>query len=125
MGSNQYQKVYDLCVYFMTGTPQGSTESGFMEKPGMEPATPGLQDIGLSPTPRRPHDQTKAICIEIEFKYSGTVTFCGFLLVFVGNQSFFLWCSQNAEKDKHMKVRLLDQAVIFINCVPVQNGNFS
>ena len=23
------------------------------EKPGMEPATPGLQDIGLSPTPRR------------------------------------------------------------------------
>ena len=24
-----------------------------MEKPGFEPATPGLQDIGLSPTPRR------------------------------------------------------------------------
>ena len=23
------------------------------EKPGTEPATPGLQDIGLSPTPRR------------------------------------------------------------------------
>ena len=23
------------------------------EKPGIEPATPGLQDIGLSPTPRR------------------------------------------------------------------------
>ena len=23
------------------------------EKPGFEPATPGLQDIGLSPTPRR------------------------------------------------------------------------
>ena len=23
----------------------------FMEKPGIEPATPGLQDIGLSPTP--------------------------------------------------------------------------
>ena len=22
-----------------------------MEKPGIEPATPGLQDIGLSPTP--------------------------------------------------------------------------
>ena len=37
----------------MTGTPEGSTESGFMEKPGIEPATPGLQDIGLSPTPRR------------------------------------------------------------------------
>ena len=34
MGSNQYWagRVYDLCVYFMTGTPEGSTESGFMEK---------------------------------------------------------------------------------------------
>ena len=32
----------------MTGTPERSTESGFMEKPGIEPAT-----IGLSPTPRR------------------------------------------------------------------------
>ena len=30
----------------MTQTPEGSTESGFMEKPGIEPATPGLQDIG-------------------------------------------------------------------------------
>ena len=26
----------------MTGTPEGSTESGFMEKPGIEPATPVL-----------------------------------------------------------------------------------
>ena len=25
------------------------------EKPGIEPAIPGLQDIGLSPTPRRLH----------------------------------------------------------------------
>ena len=43
MGSNQYwaERVYDLCVYYMTGTPKGSTESGFMEKPGIEPATPG------------------------------------------------------------------------------------
>ena len=32
---------YDLCVYFMTGTPEGSTESDFTEKPGIEPATPG------------------------------------------------------------------------------------
>ena len=31
----------------MTGTPEGSTESGFMEKPGLEPATPGLQGIAL------------------------------------------------------------------------------
>ena len=44
MGSNQYwaERVYDLCVYFMTGTPEGSTESGFMEKPGIETATPVL-----------------------------------------------------------------------------------
>ena len=44
MGRNQYWagRVYDLCVYYMTGTPEGSTESGFMEKPGIEPATPGL-----------------------------------------------------------------------------------
>ena len=49
MGRNQYWagRVYDLCVYYMTGTPDGSTESGFMEKPGIEPATPGLQGIAL------------------------------------------------------------------------------
>ena len=49
MGRNQYWagRVYDLCVYYMTGTPEGSTESGFMKKPGIEPATPGLQGIAL------------------------------------------------------------------------------
>ena len=49
MGRNQYWagRVYDVCVYYMTGTPEGSTESGFMEKPGIEPATPGLQGIAL------------------------------------------------------------------------------
>ena len=49
MGRNQYwaRRVYDLCVYYMTGTPEGSTESGFMEKPGIEPATSGLQGIAL------------------------------------------------------------------------------
>ena len=31
----------------MTGIPEGSTKSGFMEKPGIEPATPGLQGIAL------------------------------------------------------------------------------
>ena len=41
---------YDLFLYFMTGAPEGSTESGFMVKPGSEPVTPGLQGIGLSPT---------------------------------------------------------------------------
>ena len=50
MGSNQYWagRVYDMCVYHMTGT-----ESGFMGKPGIEPGTPGLQDIGLPPIPWR------------------------------------------------------------------------
>ena len=44
MGRNQYWagRVYDLCVYYMTGTPEGSTESGFMEKPGIQPATPSF-----------------------------------------------------------------------------------
>ena len=31
----------------MMGTPEGSTKSGFMEKPGIEPATPGLQGIAF------------------------------------------------------------------------------
>ena len=49
MGRNQYWagRVYDICVYYMTGTPEGSIESGFMEKPGIKPATPGLQGIAL------------------------------------------------------------------------------
>ena len=49
MGRNQYWagRLYDMCVYYMMGTPKGSTESGFMEKPGFEPATPGLQGIAL------------------------------------------------------------------------------
>ena len=49
MGSNQYWagRVYDLYVNFMTGTPEGSSESGLMEKQGIETTTPGLQDIGL------------------------------------------------------------------------------
>ena len=44
MGRNQY---WARRVYYMTGTPESSTESGFMEKPGIEPATPGLQGIAL------------------------------------------------------------------------------
>ena len=36
MGSNQYWagRVYDLCVYYMTGTPEGSTESGYRLETG-------------------------------------------------------------------------------------------
>ena len=58
MGSNQYWagRVYDMCVYYMTGAPEGSLKVVFMQKPGVEPTTPGLQDIGLSPTPQRLHN---------------------------------------------------------------------
>ena len=58
MCSNQYWvgRVYDLYVYFMTGTPEGYTESGFMVKPGIKSVTAGLKDIGLSPTPQWLHD---------------------------------------------------------------------
>ena len=52
-----------MCVYYMTGAPEGSPRSGFMEKPGIEPATPGLQDIGLSPTPRRPRKIPLLTCL--------------------------------------------------------------
>ena len=35
------------------------------------------------------------------------------------------WRRQNAEKITHIKGRLLDQAAIISNCVPIQNENFS
>ena len=35
-------------MLFYVGNTQRLTDSGFMDKPGIEPATPGLQDIGLS-----------------------------------------------------------------------------
>ena len=38
-----------FCVFY-EAQPK---ESSFIEKPELEPATPGLQDIGSSPTPRR------------------------------------------------------------------------
>ena len=55
MGSNQYWagRIYDMCVLFYDGSIRRLIESGFMEKPGIESATPGLQDIGISPTPGR------------------------------------------------------------------------
>ena len=51
---NWTEKVYDMCVFLIyDGGTRRLTESGFMEKPGIEPATPGLQDIGIFPTPGR------------------------------------------------------------------------
>ena len=43
---------FKIVCWFYVGNIQRLTESGFMEKPGIEPSSPGLQDIGLSPTPR-------------------------------------------------------------------------
>ena len=41
------KRVYDLWAYFITGAPEGLTESGYGEA-AIEPATPGLQGIGLT-----------------------------------------------------------------------------
>ena len=45
--------VFVLLFFYISDAPEGSTESGFIEKLEVKPATPGLQDTGLSPTPRR------------------------------------------------------------------------
>ena len=41
-----------ICVFY-DGNSRRLNRKCFMEKPGIERATPGLQDISLSPTPRR------------------------------------------------------------------------
>ena len=38
---------FKIVCWFYAGNTQGLTECGFMEKPGTEPATPGLQGIAL------------------------------------------------------------------------------
>ena len=35
-----------VCVFYDGNSRRLNCESGFMEKPGIEPATPGLQGIG-------------------------------------------------------------------------------
>ena len=58
LGINQFSGVgLRFVCWFYDGNTQRPTVSGFMEKPGTEPATPGLQDTGLSPTPRRPNNK--------------------------------------------------------------------
>ena len=53
LGINQFRRVgLRFVCWFYDGNSHKLTEKGFMEKPGIEPATPGLQDIGLPPTPR-------------------------------------------------------------------------
>ena len=76
MGRNQYWagRVYDLCVYYMTGTPEGSTESGLKEKPGIEPATPSLQGIALI-------HYTTGASLEWPFYTGFTVLYSQYLLI--------------------------------------------
>ena len=54
LGINQFCQVgLRFVCRFYVGNTQRLTESGFMEKPRIEPATPGLQDVGLFHTPWR------------------------------------------------------------------------
>ena len=54
LGINKFNWVgLRFVCWFYDGHIQRLTKSGSMEKPGIKPATPGLQGIGLSPTPRR------------------------------------------------------------------------
>ena len=63
LGLNQFCQVCLRYVcWFHDGNTQRLTQSGFMEKPEIEPATPGLQGIALIP-------YTTA---------AGVKTFCGF-----------------------------------------------
>ena len=48
LGINQFRRVgLRVVCWFYVGNTQRLTESGFMEKPGIEPLTPGLQGIAL------------------------------------------------------------------------------
>ena len=72
-----------LFVFFCPGTPEGSTGSGSglkasqktgqwltdWEKPGIDPATPGLQDIGLYPSPRRHNCYVAKLVLSSKYYY--------------------------------------------------------
>ena len=54
LGINRFcQAGLRYICWFHDGNTQRLTESGFMEKPGIKPATPGLQGTALTTTPRR------------------------------------------------------------------------
>ena len=53
LGINQFRRVGLRFVYwFYAGNTERLSESGFIKKPGIVPATPDLQEAGLSPTLR-------------------------------------------------------------------------
>ena len=48
LGINRFHRVeFKIMCWFYVGNTQRLTESGFMEKQGIEPVTPGLQGIAL------------------------------------------------------------------------------
>ena len=86
-----------LCVVLCPGNPEGSTGggSGFkasqkmgqrlkvssdrLGEAGIEPAAPGLQDIGLSPTPRRllkQHPNVLFVAVFLGCTSTGRVGLC-------------------------------------------------
>ena len=52
MTPKKYPQNFNTPKIFIFENPKKYRNSK-KEKPGIEPATPALQDIGLSPTPRR------------------------------------------------------------------------
>ena len=63
---------FKTVCWFYVGNTQRLTESGFMEKPGIEPATPGLQGIALIHYVKKIHNTSVAtfniMAITISFK---------------------------------------------------------
>ena len=54
LGINQFLRVgLTFVCWFYDGHTQRLTKNGYMEKQRIEPASPGLQGLGLSPTPQR------------------------------------------------------------------------
>ena len=95
-----------IFVVLCPGTPEGSTCSGSgfkasqktgkglkshltdWEKRGIEPATPGLQDIGLFPTPRRLLINRKSnfcekICTDLEEKKNSPFFFKTYIVAII------------------------------------------
>ena len=106
MGRNQYWagKVYDLCVYYTTGTPEGSTESSFMEKPGIEPATPGLQGIALI------HYTTGGFCGLSDYNFKTSYDFLNLLFYIdahLRNITFIIMCFDLNNKIRNDQLRRL------------------
>ena len=74
----------------MTGTPEGSTQSGFMEKPGIEPSTPGLQGLALI------HYTTGAFSPGSHFNQQSRTVCAIFVEAIIKNISVKIYCFWNS-----------------------------